>query len=71
MNHKIIFLSYGWVVGMEKRFKRQGMEDLFELLSDVMHYVVLDDGRLTKIRRMRCQYTKLEYYIANINLIII
>ena len=53
-NHKSNFFSCGWVVGMAKQFKRQSIKHFFEVLSDVMQYVVANDGRLIKSRGMTC-----------------
>ena len=46
------------------------MDDLLELSGDAMHYVMIDE-RLVESLRMKwedAKRTKLEYYIANVNL---
>ena len=42
-NHKSKILSSEWVVDIKKWFKRWDMEDLLELPSDDMKYVVIEE----------------------------
>ena len=43
-NHKSKILSSGWVVDIRKWFRRWGVDDLLELSSDAMHYVMIAEG---------------------------
>ena len=68
VNYKRItrkILSYGWVMAIRKGFKRWGVEYLLELSSDAMKYLVMEPLRKKWEEDKR---TKLENYIANINL---
>ena len=56
-----------------KWFKRWGVEDLSEFFGDVMKYVIIED-RLIKALKMKWQdakMSKLEYYIANMDPLIL
>ena len=68
-NHKSKILSSDWVVDIKKWFRRWGVDDLLELLSDAMHYVMIEE-RLVESFRIKWEdvkRTKLEYYITNVN----
>ena len=68
-NHKSKILSSGWVVDIKKWFKRWDVEDLQELSSDAMKFVVIEERLMDPLRNKwkNAKRAKLEHYIANIN----
>ena len=69
-NHKGKILSSGWVVDIKNCFKGWDVEDLLELSTDSMKYVVIEERLMEPLRKKwkDAKRTNLEYYIANINL---
>ena len=49
--HMSKILSFGWVIDIEKCFKRQGVEHLVELSSDAMEYILIEERLMEPLRK--------------------
>ena len=64
------YLSFNSISTTLESSKRWTLDDLLQLSGDAMHYVMIEE-RLVESLRMKwedAKRTKLEYYIANVNL---